>query len=245
MSSPDCYPHSNGPAATQHSEDPFITYCLTSSFILFCAFPLFTYFKDGILWTFSCIGDSIHRIYLYIRYIFNTLLGLYTIWKELKQLQPQDQCFQQPRTRKALIQIPPPLDKFLTEVRKQLTVFSSTEQASPIQEIHQECNDSQVFETELLFLHTPNIFIECTYSPPVICNDCAFTEFVQGEERCLKFINQDLTFLQSSRIPSTFSNISNADSASAKVREPSRIQLPTCIPQEHTDSPPTQTVEPV
>ena len=213
MSSPDYYPNSNGLAATQHSEDPFITYCLTLSFILFCAFLLFMYFKDSIIWTFSCIRDSIHHISLYIMYIFNTPFGLYTIWKELKQLQPQDQCVHQPRTRKALIQIPP-LDEFLTEVREQLIVFSSTEQASPIQDIQQECSDCQVFETErLLFLHTPNIFIERTYSPQVICNDCAFTECIQGEERCLKFINQDLTFLQSSSIPSTFSNISNAVSA--------------------------------
>ena len=36
----------------------------------------------------------------------------------------------------------------------------------------------------------------------------------------LKFISQDLTFLQSSSIPSTFSNVSNTDGASAKVREP-------------------------
>ena len=127
-----------------------------------------------------------------------------------------------------------------------MIVFSSTEQASPIQDIQQECSDSQVFETEpLLFLHTPNIFIECIYSPPVVCNDHAFTEFIQGEERCLKFINQDLTFLQSSSIPSTLGNISNAVSASVKVREPSRIQLPTHIPQDHIDSQPTQTVEPV
>ena len=190
--------------------------------------------------------DSIHHISLYVTSIFNTLFRLYTIWKELKQLQPQDQHFQQPRTRNALIQIPPPLDEFLHEVREQLIVFSSTEQTSPIQDIQQECSDSQVFETEqLLFLHTPNIFIEHIHSPPFICNDCAFTEFVQGEERCLKFTNQDLTFLQSSSIPSTFSNISNAVSASAKVREPSCVQLLTCIPQDHIDSPPTQTIEPV
>ena len=61
----------------------------------------------------------------------------------------------------------------------------------------------------------------------------------------MKFINQDLTFLQSSSIPSTFTNISNVVSASAKVREPSHIQLLTHIPQEHTDSPPTQTIGPV
>ena len=81
--------------------------------------------------------------------------------------------------------------------------------------------------------------------PLVICNDHAFTEFVQGEERCLKFINQDLTFLQSSSIPSTFSNISHMDGASAKVTKPSHIQLLTHIPQENTNVPPTQTLEAV
>ena len=76
-------------------------------------------------------------------------------------------------------------------------------------------------------------------------------EFVQGKERCLKFISQDLTFLQSSSIPSTFNNISNTDSTSANIRESHTqtallsIQLPTCIPQEHGINPPTQTVEPV
>ena len=183
--------------------------------------------------------------------IFNTLSGLYTILNELWQLQPKDQQFQQPRTQKALTQILPPLDEFLTEVREQLTVFPSTEQASLIQEIQQECCDSQVFETEQFFLHTPHIFIEHTYAPPVVCNDCIFTEFVQGKERCLKFTSQHLTFLQSSSIPSTFSNISNTDGASVKIREPHtqtallHIQHLIRIPQENTKSPPTQTIEPV
>ena len=266
-SSPDYYSISNGLAVTQHSKDFFITYCLTSSFILLCALLLVTHFKDGILQTFSCIGDSIYHISLYVTCIFNTLSGLYTIWKELKQLQPQDQHFQQPKIRKPLvqispppdelltevreqsiilIQISPPLDEFLTEVREQLIIPSSTEQILSIQDTQQECSDSQVFQTEqLLLLHTPNIFIEWTYSPPVICNDCVFTKIIQGEERCLKFINQDLTFLQSSTIPSTFSNISHAVSASAKVKEPTCIQLLTCIPQENSNTPPTQTVEQV
>ena len=204
------------------------------------------YYKDSILRTLSHIGDDIHCISLYIAYIFNVLFGLYTIWKELKQLQPQDQHFQQPKTNKLLIQILPLPDEFLTKVRDQLIIFSSTEQISSIQDIQQESSDSQVFETEqLLFLHTPNIFIEWTHSPPVICNDRAFTKFVQGEERCLKFINQDLTFLQSSSIPPTFSNISKAVSALAKVKEPTCIQLPTHIPQENINTPPTQTIEPV
>ena len=196
MSSPAYYPASNGLAATQHSEDLFITNCLTLSFILFFAFKLVMYFKHSILWTFSCIGDSIHSISLYVAHFFNTPCGLYAIWKELKQLQSQYQCFQQPNTSKPLIQISPPLYEFLSKVREQLIVFS-TEQTSSIQDIQQESSDYQAFETEqLLLLHTPNIFIEQTYSPQVICNDHAFTEFVQGEERCLKFINRDLTFLQ-------------------------------------------------
>ena len=141
------------------------------------------------------------------------------------------------------------MDEFITEVREQLTVFPPVEQTPPIQEIQQERSEPQVFEAEQFFLYTPHIFIECTYAPPVVCNDHAFIEFVQGEERCLKFISQDLTFLQSSSIPSTFNNICNTDGASARRREshtqtalPS-IQLPTCIPQEQGTNSPTQMVE--
>ena len=187
MSTPDYYSVSNGPAATQYSEDSFITYCITSSFILLCALLLVIYFKDSILWTFSCIRDSIYRISFYVTHIFNTLYGLYTIWKELKQLQPQDQCFQQPKTGNPLVQISPPpdefftqvreqliiliqtlppLDEYLTEVREQLIIPSFTEQIPSIQDIQWDSSDSQVFETEhLLLLHTPHIFIEWTYPP--------------------------------------------------------------------------------
>ena len=191
MTSQDYYCISNGPAVTQHSEDLFITYHLTLSFILLCAFPLVTYFKDSILRTISYIRDSIHCISFYIAYIFDTLYGLYIIWEELKQLQPQDQHFHQPKTSKPLVQISPPPDEFLTEVReqliiliqtlppldeyltkvrKQLIITSSAKWIPSIQAIQQESSDSQVFETEhLLLLHTPNIFIEQTYSPPFIC----------------------------------------------------------------------------
>ena len=181
MTSPDYYSISNGLAVTQHSEDFFITYCLTSSFILLCMLPLDMYFKDSILQTISCIRDSIHRISFHVTYIFNTIYGLYIIWKKLKQLQHQDQHFQQPKTSKLLVQISPPPDEFLTEVREQLIILiqtlppldeyltevreqliipSSTEQIPSIQDIQQDSSDSQVFETEhLLLLHIPYIFI--------------------------------------------------------------------------------------
>ena len=174
--------------------------------------------------------DNIQCIRLDTAHIFNTLFGLYIILEELWQLQIYDDQFQPPGTQTVLTQIPPPLDEFIMEVREQLIVFPSVEQTPPIQEIQQECCEPQVFKDEQFFSYTPHIFIECTYAPLIVCNDHTFEKFVQVEERCLKFISQDLTFLQSSSIPSTFNNISNIDSISADIRE------------SHTT---TQTVEPV
>ena len=114
-------------------------------------------------------GDSIKYTYFYIVYIFELLQGLYIIWKERKQLQPQDQHHQQPKTGNSLVQISPPPEELLIEVREQLIPPSFTEQIPSIQDLHQ---DPQVHETEhLLHLHTPNISVEWTYSPPVICSD--------------------------------------------------------------------------
>ena len=62
-------------------------------------------------------------------------------------------------------------------------------------------------------------------------NDCTLKEFIQGEERCLKFINQDLTFLQESHIPSTFTNVSHTTTS---LKEPAHINLPTRISNKHT-----------
>ena len=66
-------------------------------------------------------------------------------------------------------------------------------------------------------------------------------EFVNREERCLKFVNQDLTFLQVSDILSTFSNISHV---SAEVKESTHIRLPTHISSEDNNTSHTQIVEP-
>ena len=138
----------------------FITYCLTSFFILLCVLLLVTYFKNSILRTF---------LFLCHVHFQHTLWTIYHLWKELKQLQPQGQHHQQSKTGNSLVQISPPPDELLTEVREQLIKPSSTEQIPSIQDLQQ---DSQVFETEhLLHLHTPNIFIEQTYSPLVVCND--------------------------------------------------------------------------
>ena len=154
-------------------------------------------------------------------------------------LQHQDQHHQQTKTDNLPVQTSLPPEELLTEVREQLIHSPFTEQIPSIQDLQQ---DSQVFDTEhLLNLHTPNIFIERTYSPPIVCNDRAFTEFVNGMERCQKFIKQVLTFLQASDIPSAFSNISHV---SAKVKEPTHIRLPTHILTEDNNTSHTQIVEP-
>ena len=236
MSSPD---YLNCPAITQYPEDLFITHCLVSCFLLLCALPLITYFKSSIQQTFVCIENIIKCTYFYTTYILGTPYGLYIIWKEIKQLQLQDQHHQQVKPGNSLVQTSPPPEELLTEVREQLIQPPFMEQIPSLQDLQQ---DSQVFDTEhSLNLHILNISIVRTYSPPVIYNDQAFTEFVNGEERCLKFVIQDLTFLQSSDIPSTFSNILHV---SSKVKESTCIRLPTHISTEDNDTSHTQIVEP-
>ena len=107
--------------------------------------------------------------------------------------------------------------------------------------------ESQVNIVELSFdLHFPNVTQQRINAPLVVHNDCAYKEFIQGEERCLKFINQDLMFLQESHIPSTFTNVSHTTTS---LKELAHINLPTRTPNEHsltenTMSSCTQSVKP-
>ena len=185
------------------------------------------------------IENIIKHTYFYIAYIFEISYGLYIIWWEIKQLQIRNVHHQQVKAGNSLVQTSPPPEELLIEVREQLIQPPFMEQIPSLQDFQQ---DSQVFDTEqLLNLHTLDVSIERTYSTLVIYNDRAFTEFVNGEERCLKFINQDLTFFQSSDIPLTFSNVSHV---SAKVKESICIRLPTHISTEDNNTSHTQIVEP-
>ena len=159
----------NGPTITQYPEDSFITHCLALCFLLLCVLPLITYFKSSIQQTFACIGNIIKHTYFYIAYIFETSYGLYILWKEIKQLQLQDQHQQQVKTDHSLAQTLPPPEKLLIEVREQIIQPPFMEQISSLQDLQQH---TQVFDTEYsLNLHIPTISTERTYSPPVICND--------------------------------------------------------------------------
>ena len=113
------------------------------------------------------------------------------------------------------------------------------EQATALQDLRQ---DFQVSNAEFsLDLHVPNVSLERIHIPAVVHNDGAITEFIQGEERCLKFVDQDLTFRQESHIPSTFTNVSHTPTP---LKESSRITLPTCISKENNHAAHTQTIQP-
>ena len=225
-------------AITQYPENLFITHCLILCFLLLCALPLTTYFKTSIQQTFVCSVNIIKHTYFYIAYIFETSYGLYIIWKEVKQLHLQDQHHQQVKTSNSLVQTSPLPEELLIEVREQLIQPPFMKQMPSLQDLQQ---DSQVFDTEYsLNLHISKVSIERTYSRPVIYNDQAFTEFANREERCLKFVNQDLTFLQVSDILSTFSNVSHV---SAEVKESTCVRLPIHISTEDNNTSHTQIVE--
>ena len=55
-----------------------------------------------------------------------TLWTIYHMERTYKQLLPQDQCLQQPKTGNPLVQISPPPDEFFTEVRGQLIILIQT-----------------------------------------------------------------------------------------------------------------------
>ena len=125
------------------------------------------------------------------------------------------------------------------EIRQQWIPTPFEEQTIVFQDLQQ---DFQVSNAELsLDLHVPNVSLERIHTPLVVHNDRVLTEFIQGEERCLKFVNQDLTFLQESHIPSTFTNVSHTPTP---LKESSSITLPTHISKENNHTACTQTVQP-
>ena len=77
----------NGPANT----DLCITYYITLGFILLCVTPFFLHFKTDIKWIFRHTADTIKCTYLSTAQIFGILHQWYTLWQELRQLQPTGQ----------------------------------------------------------------------------------------------------------------------------------------------------------
>ena len=112
------------------------------------------------------------------------------------------------------------------------------------QQQEQEYRESYAIEVELSTSCQSDIL--STHSPTslVVYSDHALSYFIEREERCSKFINQDLNFLQSSNIPSVSGNMLPEDNSSVQVHQ-SQIQvvsstakLPTCIPKDQNSTPP-------
>ena len=185
------------------------------------------------------IEDTTKRTYFSTAQRFETLYKWYNLWEELQQLQPCGQQHTQLNTDDQLIQTSPPYDKYITEIRQQWLPTPFKEQTIVFQDLQQ---DFQVSNVELsLDLHVPNVSLERIHAPLVVHNDQALTEFIQGEEGCLKFINQDLTFLQESHVPLTFTNVSHTPKP---LKESLSITLPTCISKENNHTACTQTIQP-
>ena len=123
----------------------------------------------------------------------------------------------------------PPQDECITEIQQQWTLNPFEDHITVSQDLSQ---DPQVNTVELSFdLHFPNITQLRINTPLVVHNDRTLKEFIQGEERCLQFINQDLTFLQDSHTSSTFTNVSHTTTS---LKELVHINLPMCISNKHT-----------
>ena len=125
----------------------------------------------------------------------------------------------------------PPPDECITEIWQQWTPTPFEDHIPISQDLPQE---PQVNTVELSFdLHFPNVTQQRINTPLVVHNDRALKEFIQGKERCLKFINQDLTFLQELHIPSTFTNVSHITTS---LKEQVRINLATHTSNEHSST---------
>ena len=84
MSTPDSF---NGSVNT----DLCITYYIALGFILLCVIPFFVHFKTDIQRIFGHMADTIKCTYLSTAQIFGILHQWYTLWQELRQLEPTGQ----------------------------------------------------------------------------------------------------------------------------------------------------------
>ena len=84
MSTPDSF---NSPA----NKDLCITYYIVSGFVLLCITPFFLQFTTNIQRIFGHMVDTIKCTYLSIAQVFGILYQWYTLWQELRQLQPTGQ----------------------------------------------------------------------------------------------------------------------------------------------------------
>ena len=166
-----------------------------------------------------------------------------------------DKKIQWPAVEQVLKEVSPPSDEFIKQGTEQLTISLPMYEAHLHQEMpqqqEQEYCESYVFKVAPSTSYQPDIPITHLSTQPVVNSDHAFSEFIECEERCSKFINQDLSFLQPSNIPSVSKNVLHDENSSVQVSQSqtqvvsSIIKLPTCTSRDQNSTLPTQIVEPV
>ena len=154
-----------------------------------------------------------------------------------------------------LKEVSPPSDEFMKQVTEQLTTSLHMYEAHLHQEIpqqqEQEYCESYVFEAELSTSCQSDILSTHSSTSPIVNSNRALSDFIKREQRCSKFINQDLNFLQPSNIPSVSKNVLPEDNSFVQVSQSqtqvvsSNAILPTHTPKDQNSAPPTQIVEPV
>ena len=87
------------------------------------------------------------------------------------------------------------------------------------QQQEQEYCESYVFEAELSTSCQSDIPSTHSSTPQVVNSNRALSDFFECEERCSKFVNQDLSFLQPSNIPSGSKNVLHDDHLSVQVSQ--------------------------
>ena len=101
------------------------------------------------------------------------------------------------------------MDEFIRSITEQLILHSSIEDSSPFQEY---C-ELQTLDAELPIPYPLDIQFARSCTTQVVIHDRALAEFIAGEGQCLKFIIQDLKFLQPSVIlPTSRNTIQNNNS---------------------------------
>ena len=148
------------------NKDFCITYYIVSGFVLLCITPLLLWFTTNIQQILGHAVDAIRRIYLATTRVFGTLYQWYTLWREIRQLQPIGQRHMNGNTDHRLPQMLQLPDKWITEIRQQWTLTPFGDHITISQDLLQEY---QVNTAEPSFdLHFPNV-TQQRIKPPQLC----------------------------------------------------------------------------
>ena len=206
--SPDYYLQSKGPA-NYSCHSVHIDGLLLGTFFITLLLPVALHFSNIIFISIRIILLTVFQRATATLKLFSRLCEIFS---EIRQLQPvqQEHIAKLDNLRKQQKdQIAPPLEDFLHQATQQIQLASTTEELK-----HLEYCQATINEQQLILQHSPTVHLTPVSNIPVTKSDCALLEFINGEDRYMKFINQDLTFLLPSKINQPFKfndQITNSD----------------------------------